>query len=151
MIPAIHPPNETVRGLFVLACFVAGVGGGGVGIFFWKAAQYFIGAWGGLAFAWWIQCFRDGGLIGPIGYRWIMYTGPFNGALFNTPLIATNLLSLACAVIGWVLCTIPKLHYYILLLSTAMVGATSLLLGIDCYTTAGLKEVCPYLSYPFVA
>ena len=52
-----------------------GIAGGGISIFFWKAAKYFIGAWGGLALALWIQCFRNGGLIGPIGFRWIMYIG----------------------------------------------------------------------------
>jgi hypothetical protein len=57
-----------------------------------------------------------------------------------------------------VLCTIPKvglvysmsylqflhlsqIHYHILLISTAFVGSSALILGIDCYTTAGLKEV----------
>ena len=43
--------------------------------------------------------------------------------------------------IGFVLCTIPKLHYYIMLTSTAFVGATAFMLGVDCFTTAGLKEV----------
>ena len=50
-------------------------------------------------------------------------------------------LSAGVAVVGFVLCTIPKLHYYVLLTSTAFVGATAFMLGVDCYTTAGLKEV----------
>lgn len=72
----INPPSETVRGLFVLACFVAGVAGGGISIFFWKSTKFFIGGWGGLAFALWIECFKDGGLIKQVGIRWIMYIGP---------------------------------------------------------------------------
>ena len=48
---------------------------------------------------------------------------------------------LACAVIGFTLCTIPKFHYYIILVSTAFVGATAFMLGVDCYTTEDLKEV----------
>lgn len=120
VLAAIHPPSKTVRGMFLLASIVAGVAGGAVTIFFWKATRYFIGAWGGFAFALWVQCFRNGGLIGPIGYRWIMY--------------------IAAGVIGFVLCTIPKLHYHILLISTAFVGSTSFMLGIDCFTTANLKE-----------
>lgn len=75
VLNAINPPNKTLRGLFVLSCGVAGIAGGGVSIFFWKAAKYFTGAWGGFALALWIQCFRNGGLIGPIGFRWIMYIG----------------------------------------------------------------------------
>lgn len=75
VLEAINPPNETLRGVFVLSCCIAGFGGGGVAIFFWKQAKYFVGAWGGFALALWIQCFRAGGLIRPIGFRWIMYIG----------------------------------------------------------------------------
>ncbi|KAI1793851.1 hypothetical protein LXA43DRAFT_177906 [Ganoderma leucocontextum] len=120
VLQAINPPSTTIRGLFVLSCVVAGVAGGGIAIFFWKAAKYFTGAWGGFALALWIQCFRDGGLIHPLGFRWIMY--------------------IAISVVGFVLCTLPKLHYYIMLISTAFVGATAFMLGVDCFTTAGLKE-----------
>jgi hypothetical protein len=58
---------------------VAGIIGGGVTIFFWKGTKYFVGAWGGFAFGLWIQCFRDGGLIRPIGFRYIMYIGQSRG------------------------------------------------------------------------
>lgn len=120
VLQAVNPPSTTVRGLFMLACGVAGIAGGGIAIFFWQATRYFVGAWGGFVFAMWIQCFRAGGLISPIGLRWILY--------------------IICAAIGFILCTLPKLHYHILLLSTAFVGATAVILGIDCYTTGDLKE-----------
>lgn len=55
----------------------------------------------------------------------------------------------ACSVIGFVLCTIPKLHYQVLLVATAMVGASVVMLGADCFSTAGLKEVFSLL--PFLA
>lgn len=61
--------------MFVLASVIAGVAGGGIAIFFWKAARYGIGAWGGLALGFWIECFHNGGLIKPVGYRWILYIG----------------------------------------------------------------------------
>ncbi|KAL5640828.1 hypothetical protein ACGC1H_001348 [Rhizoctonia solani] len=120
VLDAINPPSKAVRGMFLLASAVAGVMGGGLSIFFWKHTKYFIGAWGGFALALWIQCFREGGLIRQIAYRWIFYVG--------------------CAVVGFILCTIPKIHYNILLISTAIVGASATILGVDCYTTAGLKE-----------
>lgn len=47
ILPAVNPPSKTLRGMFVLACSVAGIAGGGSAIFFWKAARYGIGAWGG--------------------------------------------------------------------------------------------------------
>jgi len=75
VIPAIHPPSKAVRGMFVLASVIAGIAGGAIAIFFWKGARYGIGAWGGFAFALWIQSFRNGGIIRPIGYRWILYIG----------------------------------------------------------------------------
>jgi hypothetical protein len=57
----------------------------------------------------------------------------------------------ACAVIGFVLCTIPKIHNQVLLVATAIVGASAVILGVDCFSTAGLKEVdslfVPFLSH----
>jgi Domain of unknown function (DUF4203) len=75
VLAAVNPPSKTLRGLFVLACTVAGFSGGAIAIFFWKGAKYFIGAWGGFAVGLWIQCFHNGGLISPIGIRWILYIG----------------------------------------------------------------------------
>ncbi|KAG8219724.1 hypothetical protein J3R82DRAFT_692 [Butyriboletus roseoflavus] len=120
ILPAVNPPSTTLQGMFVLACAVAGIMGGAFTIFFWKATKYFIGAWGGFAFGLWIQCFRNGGLIPSVGLRWILY--------------------IACGVVAFVLCTIPKLHWHMLLLATAFVGSSAFILGVDCYTTAGLKE-----------
>lgn len=120
ILAAVNPPSKTLRGMFVLASSIAGIVGGGVAIFFWKAARYGIGAWGGFALGLWIQCFHHGGLVKSIGFRWILYIG--------------------CAVIGFILCTIPKIHYHILLISTAFVGSSAFMLGVDCFTTAGLKE-----------
>ncbi|KAF8560262.1 hypothetical protein OG21DRAFT_1452153 [Imleria badia] len=120
IIPAVNPPSKTLQGMFVLASAVAGIMGGAFTIFFWKATKYFIGAWGGFAFGLWIQCFRNGGLIPSVGLRWILY--------------------IACGVVAFVLCTIPKLHWHMLLLATAFVGSSAFILGVDCYTTAGLKE-----------
>lgn len=106
--------------MFVLSSFVAGVAGGGFTIFFWKTTKYFIGAWGGFAFGLWVQSLRDGGLIRPIGVRWVMF--------------------ITFSVIGFVMCTIPKIHHQVILVATAVVGASTVILGVDCFSTAGLKE-----------
>jgi hypothetical protein len=121
VLPSINPPSVKLQGLFVLSCTVAGFVGGGVSIFFWQQTKYFMGAWGGFALALWIQCFRSGGVIRTIGLRWLFY--------------------IAVAVVGFVSCTIPRIHYHVLLVSTAVVGASAFILGVDCFTTAGLKEV----------
>ncbi|GJJ08844.1 hypothetical protein Clacol_003063 [Clathrus columnatus] len=120
VLVAVHPPNTTLRGLFVLACGVAGIAGGGISIFFWQQTKYFIGAWGGFAVGLWVQTFRSGGLIHAIGFQWILYA--------------------SCATVGFVLCTIPKLHYHTMILGTAFTGASAFMLGVDCFSTAGLKE-----------
>ena len=75
VLQAVNPPDSLLRGMFALSSIVAGIVGGGITVFFWKGTKYFIGAWGGFAFALWIQCFRDGGLIHQIGFRWILYIG----------------------------------------------------------------------------
>jgi hypothetical protein len=75
VLSAVNPPSKTLRGMFVLASGIAGIAGGAITVFFWKPTKYFIGAWGGFAFGLWIQCFRDGGLITPVGLRWVMYLG----------------------------------------------------------------------------
>ncbi|QRW04812.1 hypothetical protein RhiLY_03811 [Ceratobasidium sp. AG-Ba] len=66
------------------------------------------------------------------------HTKYFIGAWGVSPLHSGY--SASGAVVGFVLCTIPKLHYNILLISTAIVGASATILGVDCFTTAGLKE-----------
>ena len=140
VLQAVNPPSKTVRGLFMLACGVAGIAGGGIAIFFWQATRYFVGAWGGFVLAMWIQSFRDGGLISPIGFRWILYIGKTSPNP-RWPADTDSTFPSALGVIGFVLCTLPKIHYQVLLVSTSFVGATAVILGIDCFTTGDLKEV----------
>ncbi|KAG8914118.1 hypothetical protein FRC01_004217 [Tulasnella sp. 417] len=120
VLQGVKPPTIKLQGLFLLASAIAGIIGGGIFIFFWKGTRYVVGAWGGFALALWIQCFRAGGIIKPVGFRWFFYV--------------------AIGMIGFVACTFPKTHYPTMLISTAIVGATSFILGVDCFTTAGLKE-----------
>jgi hypothetical protein len=68
-------------------------------------------------------------------YRFALPLLPFHPVPFRSSLPP------GCGVVGFVLCTIPAIHYHILLVSTALVGATAFMLGVDCFTTAGLKEV----------
>lgn len=63
----------------------------------------------------------------------------------HQPLISLVLVA-GIGVVGFCICTIPKLHYHVMLVSTGFVGATAVMLGIDCFTTAGLKEVMHVLD-----
>ena len=78
VINSVNPPSETLRGLFVLSSAVAGLIGGGIAVLVWKLARYAVGAWGGLALGLWIQCFHAGGIIHPIGFRWLFYIGKYD-------------------------------------------------------------------------
>ena len=53
---------------------------------------------------------------------------------------------LGLGVVGFCMCTLPRIHYHVLLASTAAVGASAFVLGIDCFTTANLKEVRIFLD-----
>lgn len=124
VLEEIRPPNVKVQGLFVLACFVAGIAGGGVAIFFWKGARYLVGSWGGFALALFVQALREGGVVRLVGFRWFLYIG------FGT--------------VGFLASAYEKWQYHVLLASTAFVGSSAFVLGVDCYTTAGLKEFYVY-------
>jgi hypothetical protein len=90
------------------------------------------------------------------GYFTLVQFFPHPCSLPSYPSLFTG-----CGVLGFALSTIPKvssllfffqpcthhlpieIHYHVLLVSTAFAGATSFMLGVDCFTTAGLKEVFP--------
>ncbi|TKY90426.1 hypothetical protein EX895_000424 [Sporisorium graminicola] len=118
--PAVNPPSKAIRGLFLVAAVIAGAVGGIISIVFWRGAGLLACGLGGFFFGLFLQAVRSGGLIRPIGLRFILYVGMY--AVFFTA---------SC---------IERIHSLVLALSTAIIGATALTLGIDCYSTQGLKE-----------
>lgn len=118
--PAVNPPSKAIRGLFLVAAMIAGAVGGIISIVFWRGAGLFSSGLGGFFFGLFLQAVRPGGLIRPVGLRFILYIGLF--AVFFT---------VSC---------IERVHSLTLALATAIMGATALTLGIDCYSTQGLKE-----------
>ncbi|CDU23805.1 uncharacterized protein SPSC_02434 [Sporisorium scitamineum] len=118
--PAVNPPSKAIRGLFLVAAVIAGAVGGIISIVFWRSAGLFACGLGGFFFGLFLQAVRSGGLIRPVGLRFILYVGLY--AVFFTA---------SC---------IERIHSLVLAFSTAIIGATALTLGIDCYSTQGLKE-----------
>ena len=118
--PAINPPSKAIRGLFLVAAVIAGAVGGIISVVFWRGAGLLACGLGGFFFGLFLQAVRSGGLIRPVGLRYILYIGFY--ALFFT---------VSC---------IERVHSLMLALATAIIGATALTLGIDCYSTQGLKE-----------
>ncbi|CBQ67596.1 conserved hypothetical protein [Sporisorium reilianum SRZ2] len=118
--PAVNPPSKAIRGLFLVAAVIAGAVGGIISIVFWRGAGLLACGLGGFFFGLFLQAVRSGGLIRPVGLRFILYVGLY--AVFFTA---------SC---------IEQIHSLVLAFSTAIIGATALTLGIDCYSTQGLKE-----------
>lgn len=118
--PAVNPPSKAIRGLFLVAAVIAGALGGIISIVFWRGASFFACGLGGFFFGLFLQAVRSGGLIRPVGLRFILYIGLF--AVFFT---------VSC---------IERVHSLTLAFATAIIGATALTLGIDCFSTQGLKE-----------
>jgi hypothetical protein len=77
-------------------------------------------ALGGFAAALYLQALKSDGIIQPVALRYILYVG-----------FGTLAFSLACH---------PRLQAYVLIFSSAGVGSTTIILGIDCFTRANLKE-----------
>lgn len=82
---------------------------------------------GGFTFAWYLLATKSGGLISSVLGRWGLLGGLTVGTL--------------------VLSIVPKMVEPMMLVSTAWIGATAFVLGIDCFTRAGLKEVSESVDY----
>ncbi|KAG0146500.1 hypothetical protein CROQUDRAFT_133108 [Cronartium quercuum f. sp. fusiforme G11] len=119
-----HPTN-VVQGMFILACVVAALAAGGVSVIFWKGTRYLVGAAGGFVLSLFILSLRNNVLIRPPGLRWIV-------------IIATT-------TIGFVFATIPQISLYVTVVSTAIMGSAAVMIGVDCFTSGGLKEYWIYI------
>lgn len=84
-------------------------------------AKYWVNAAGGFAFGWFLLALKAGGTItNPIG-RWGLLGGLSVG--------------------GFIAGLPERTNPWTVLVTTSWVGATAFILGVDCYTRAGLKEV----------
>ncbi|KAH9454109.1 hypothetical protein Pst134EB_014205 [Puccinia striiformis f. sp. tritici] len=120
-----HSPSNAIQGVFVLACFISAVGAGAVAVIFWKGTRFLVGGGGGFVLSLFILSLKSNSLIAAAGLRWIVILAAFS--------------------IGFVLATIPTLTIHVTLFATAAMGAAAVVLGIDCFTTGGLKEFWLYI------
>ncbi|KAM0756357.1 hypothetical protein T439DRAFT_352054 [Meredithblackwellia eburnea MCA 4105] len=120
VVGSVHDPSSTLRGLFLFASLAGGAICGALCVVFWKLASHLAAAFGGFVIGVFVDSVRSSGLISPIGVRYILFIAP--------------------AAIGFVLSTFDKLNAFCLLISTSALGAMALVVGVDCFTTAGLKE-----------
>lgn len=120
-----HPPSNVVQGIFVLACIISAIGSGAVSVIFWKGTRFIVGAGGGFVISLFLLSLRSNAVIRPLGLRYILILG--------------------CIAVGFVLATVPAISLYVTLFATAAMGAAAVVLGIDCFTTGGLKEFWLYI------
>ncbi|GAA5867880.1 hypothetical protein JCM1840_003473 [Sporobolomyces johnsonii] len=124
VVPRVSPPESTTRGLYLLGSLAAGIICGAFCVLFQRGGQLLVGSLAGAAIALALLCTRSSGLIRPVGLRYVLI--------------------LALSAVGFVAASVPKFAAAVLLVSTSALGATAVVLGVDCFTTSGLKEFYVY-------
>ncbi len=108
-----------------MAAVMTGAVFGGGSLIFKDFTEGFAGLLGGFCFSMWLLVFKPGGLVTNSAGR-----GIFIGVL---------------CIVGWALVWSPYTKPYALIGATSFSGSSALVLGIDCFTRAGLKEFWFYI------
>ncbi|GAA5934011.1 hypothetical protein JCM1841_002049 [Sporobolomyces salmonicolor] len=124
VVPRVSPPESTTRGLYLLGSLAAGIICGAFCVLFQRGGQLLVGSLAGAALSLALLCTRSSGLIRPVGLRYVLILG--------------------LSAVGFVAASVPKFAPDVLLVSTSALGATTVVLGVDCFTTSGLKEFYVY-------
>lgn len=119
------PANDAVQGAYLVAVVCTGAVFGGLALVFKELTEGLGCLLGGFCFSMWLLALKSGGLVTDSGAK---------GGFIAAFTVAAYALSFS--------------HYtrpYGLIASTAMSGGTAFVLGVDCYSRAGLKEFWLYL------
>jgi hypothetical protein len=117
------PITDTVQGLYLIAIVVSGAVIGGISVVY-KPVSEGLGCFlGGFCIAMWMEMLRSGGLIQS-----------------SKLTILIVLVSLASYALSFFRLT----KYPAFVITSAFTGATAVILGVDCYSRAGLKEFWVY-------
>ncbi|KKA25188.1 hypothetical protein T310_0779 [Rasamsonia emersonii CBS 393.64] len=119
------PVRNAVQGAYFVAAFFTGVIFGALSLVFKELTEGLGCLLGGFCLSMWILCLKAGGVITSSGAK-----GGFIGAFCA-----------AAYALSFSLYTRP----YALIGSTAFAGGTATVLGIDCFSRAGLKEFWLYI------
>lgn len=109
---AIFDPSSTTRGLFLLACLIAGIIGGILSLLWHAGAALLSASLGGLSLGLFIQALHRDGLIHPLALRWVLYLG--------------------CIALFFCLAVWKRIQPVVLIAASAISGSTILVLGVDC-------------------
>jgi hypothetical protein len=126
IIYLMNPPvSDAVQGAFLIAGVLGGCLLGGLALIFQEVSEGFGCILGGFCFAMWLLVLVPGGTIQNQAGRII-------------------LLSVFCAAC-FCLYVSRYTRIYGIIICTAFAGATTFILGIDCFAKAGLKEFWVYI------
>lgn len=126
IIYVMNPPiSDAIQGAYFVAAFFTGIIFGGIALVFKEVTEGLGCLLGGFCLAMWFLVLSPGGLIKSSSGRGIM-------------------IGVFCAV-GWSLSFSQYTRNYGLILCTAFAGAQLTIIGIDCFSRAGLKEFWLYL------
>lgn len=122
----MNPPvSKGIQGAFVVATFITGVIFGALSMIFPEITEGLGCLLGGFCLSMWLLMLRPGGLLTSSGAK---------GIFIAAFCVGVYALSFS--------------HYtrpYGLIASTSFAGATAVIIGIDCFSRAGLKEFWLYL------
>ncbi|XP_044724328.1 uncharacterized protein HRG_02224 [Hirsutella rhossiliensis] len=119
------PVSNAVQGGYVVAVVLSGCAVGAASMFFKELTEGLGCALGGFCVSMWLLCLVPGGLLRPVPAK----------AIFIS---AFTLVSFAFYFSRWT-------RDWALILAIAFSGATITVLGLDCFTRAGLKEFWAYI------
>ncbi|KAG5957507.1 hypothetical protein E4U58_005952 [Claviceps cyperi] len=119
------PSNNALQGGYVVAVILSGCAVGSAAMFFKELTEGFGCALGGFCLSMWLLCLVPGGLV---------HTVPSKAAFIA-------ILTLA----GFALFFSRRTRDYALIVLIAFGGSTVTVLGIDCFSRAGLKEFWAYV------
>ncbi|GAA5843716.1 hypothetical protein JCM9279_000116 [Rhodotorula babjevae] len=123
--PKLDPPSQTACGLYLLASIGCGLVAAVPCALFPDPVAPLVGSLAGLATSVFLLSTRSDALIRPVGLRYILVVG----------LIA----------VGFILASLKRVQPHVLLACTCVIGAFVVVLGIDCFASAGLKELYVYV------
>lgn len=119
------PVSDAIQGAYMVAAVVTGLIFGAICLVFKEMTEGFGCLIGGFCIAMWFLVLKPGGLIASTTGRAIMIG--------------------ACSAVAWSLAFSQYTRNYGLIGCTAFAGAMITMLGIDCFSRAGLKEFWLYI------
>ncbi|KAI4154777.1 MAG: hypothetical protein LQ340_001446 [Diploschistes diacapsis] len=126
LVYVVNPPiSDAVQAAYFVAAFLPAVGLGGVSLVFKDITEGLGCASGGFALSMWFLVLKPGGTL----------TNTVSKAIF-----------ISCFTAGtYMLYFSHHIRSYVIIGATSFSGATAIILGIDCFALAGLKEFWVYI------